>query len=102
MTYLGWLAWPSPRRSDGALVTYAHAFIVYGPVGQQTHRPQALCGAEQPMTVAMVNPARPHEKCSFCDERLREMGGPHPPLLKLAGPWYEPTWTFEDWEGMVV
>jgi len=105
MTSLRWLAWPTPRRSDGALVTYAHGFIRRETfeTGATLER-AALCGIERPSVGRLVRfalPSSAYERCHWCDQKCRELGGPHPPVnLKLSADLYEPVHLFEEWASL--
>jgi len=108
MTSLRWLAWPSPRRTDGASVTYAHAFKYmlladasrYGP----TLSDSTLCGAPLPTGQGVVRLATPSdaiERCRYCDQACRDMGAPHPVGKSKLQPWeYDPVHLFEEWASL--
>jgi hypothetical protein len=97
VTSLRWLAWPSPRRQDGALVTYAHAFItVAGKIGETS-----LCASRFPegSVLSIVRATVPVERCHFCDQACRDMGAPHPGRF-LKPDEYEPVHLFEEWANL--
>lgn len=102
MTSLRWLQFPTPRRAGGH-ITLAHAF----PVTADGLGGEALCGIKRIFgsghrIVTIVHPGEPHERCKFCDDALRDLGGPHPPKRTFDATLYDPVHTFEEWATLDV